>query len=60
MKRGRGRPRDFAAAASKPYNHYLQQQQQQQQQQRPPPQQQFGFHFGSIGWYSSLARIYFP
>jgi hypothetical protein len=56
MKRGRGRPLDFAAAASKPYNHYMQ----QQQQQQPPPQQQFGFHFGSIGWYSSLARIYFP
>uniref|UniRef100_A0ACD5WV49 Uncharacterized protein n=1 Tax=Avena sativa TaxID=4498 RepID=A0ACD5WV49_AVESA len=40
MKRGRGRPLDFAATASKPYHHHLQQQQ---------PQQQFGFHFGSIG-----------
>ncbi|KAM0919258.1 hypothetical protein ACQ4PT_008205 [Festuca glaucescens] len=40
MKRGRGRPLDFAAAASKPYQHHLQQHQ---------PQQQFGFHFGSIG-----------
>uniref|UniRef100_A0ACD6AFX9 Uncharacterized protein n=1 Tax=Avena sativa TaxID=4498 RepID=A0ACD6AFX9_AVESA len=38
MKRGRGRPLDFAATASKPYHHHLQQ-----------PQQQFGFHFGSIG-----------
>ncbi|CAM0910812.1 unnamed protein product [Alopecurus aequalis] len=41
MKRGRGRPLDFAAAASKPYHHHLQQHQQ--------PQQQFGFHFDSIG-----------
>ncbi|KAM0910042.1 hypothetical protein ACQ4PT_014416 [Festuca glaucescens] len=43
MKRGRGRPLDFAAAASKPYQHHLQQHQPHQ------PQQQFGFHFGSIG-----------
>ncbi|KAM3191124.1 hypothetical protein ACQJBY_068828 [Aegilops geniculata] len=39
MKRGRGRPLDFAAAAAKPYHHQLHQ----------PPQQQFGFHFSSIG-----------
>ncbi|XP_037468176.1 AT-hook motif nuclear-localized protein 1-like isoform X2 [Triticum dicoccoides] len=39
MKRGRGRPLDFAAAAAKPYHHQLQQ----------PAQQQFGFHFSSIG-----------
>lgn len=39
MKRGRGRPLDFAAAAAKPYHHQLQQ----------PQQQQFGFHFSSIG-----------
>lgn len=42
MKRGRGRPLDFAAAASKPYHHHLQPQQHQ-------PQQQFGFRFDSIG-----------
>ncbi|XP_047073729.1 AT-hook motif nuclear-localized protein 1-like [Lolium rigidum] len=46
MKRGRGRPIDFAAAASKPYQHHLQQHQPHQSHQ---PQQQFGFHFGSIG-----------
>uniref|UniRef100_N1R253 AT-hook motif nuclear-localized protein n=1 Tax=Aegilops tauschii TaxID=37682 RepID=N1R253_AEGTA len=39
MKRGRGRPLDFAAAAAKPYHHQLHQ----------PPPQQFGFHFSSIG-----------
>jgi hypothetical protein len=49
MKRGRGRPIDFAAAASKPYQHHLHQHQPHQSHQ---PQQQFGFHFGSIGWYS--------
>ena len=43
MKRGRGRPLDFAAAAPKPYHHHQQQ-----------PQQQFGFHFDSIGKYPCL------
>ncbi|GJN39820.1 hypothetical protein PR202_gb28963 [Eleusine coracana subsp. coracana] len=38
MKRGRGRPIDFsAAAAGKPYHHHQQQ------------QQQFGFHFDTLG-----------
>ncbi|KAK3122591.1 hypothetical protein QOZ80_8AG0615640 [Eleusine coracana subsp. coracana] len=41
MKRGRGRPIDFsAAAAGKPYHHHHHQQQQQQQ---------FGFHFDTLG-----------
>lgn len=48
MKRGRGRPLDFAAAASKPYQHHMHQHQPHQPQQHQP-QQQFGFHFGSIG-----------
>jgi len=65
MKRGRGRPLDFAAAAAKQQqqrqqhhhqHHHLQHHQHQQ------PQQQFGFHFNSIGRTTpkSLARIAFP
>lgn len=42
MKRGRGRPLDFAAAAK-------QQQQQHHHQLYQHQQQQFGFHFDSIG-----------
>ncbi|TVU43602.1 hypothetical protein EJB05_10085 [Eragrostis curvula] len=40
MKRGRGRPIDFAAAAAKPYHHH---------QQHHHQQQQFGFHFDALG-----------
>ena len=54
MKRGRGRPLDFAAAAAK-------QHQQLHHHQHQQPQQQFGFHFNSIGRSTpkSLARIHF-
>lgn len=59
MKRGRGRPLDFAgaaAAAKQQQQHHHHQLQHQQQQQ------QFGFHFSSIGRSTpkSLACIHFP
>lgn len=46
MKRGRGRPLDFASTAKLHHHH-----------QHHHQQQQFGFHFDSIGWYPSPTRI---
>lgn len=59
MKRGRGRPLDFAAAAAAAKQ---QQQQHHHHQLQHQQQQQFGFHFSSIGRSTpkSLACIHFP
>ena len=64
MKRGRGRPLDFAAAAAAAKQHQQQHHNQHHQlhhHQHQQPQQQFGFHFNSIGRSTpkSLARIHF-
>lgn len=62
MKRGRGRPLDFAAAAAKQQQHHHHHQQQHQLHQHHHQQpQQFGFHFDTIGRIprKSLARIHF-
>jgi len=63
MKRGRGRPLDFAAAAAAAKQHQQQHHNQHHQlhHHQHQQQQQFGFHFNSIGTSTSksLARIAF-